>query len=217
MRFLILAALALFPLLGDAAEHLAGFGLKSCTAGTHGWYYTDDGTTIRAYGRSCLPGKCLSDLDLIGKARAILSAAEPASAANAALVGTPPDFDCNDPTVFAEQTPRGALCRERLQFVQAHFRDVGGMGFDDVQEPTCAPPVTYRVKVNGTATDRPASTLVGGVRFAITGFRAVVGQPCDVTKPTLASGTDLWAQYGPDYPSTPDGRPLVALCSKVVP
>jgi hypothetical protein len=77
-------------------------------------------------------------------------------------------------------------------------------------EPTR--PVTHRVKANGTALDRPAYTLINGVRGTTAVGRALVGQPCDLNKPTLASGADVWAQFGPDFVA---GR--VALCAKAAP
>ena len=73
------------------------------------------------------------------------------------------------------------------------------------------PPVvtTHTVKTNGTALTRPAYTLTNGVRGSVSIGRADVGQPCDLTKPTIASGADVWASFGP----TPEAG-KVALCVK---
>ena len=69
---------------------------------------------------------------------------------------------------------------------------------------------THAVKANGTVLTRPAYLLTAGVRGTKEVARATVGQPCDLTKPTLASGTDVWAQFGPDFVA---GR--VALCAAI--
>jgi len=68
---------------------------------------------------------------------------------------------------------------------------------------------TYVVKLNGTVPTRPAYTLTDGVRGTKEVGRATVGQRCNIDTPTLASGNDLWAQYGPEFLH---GR--VALCAK---
>lgn len=69
--------------------------------------------------------------------------------------------------------------------------------------------VTYAVKANGTSTTRPVYTLVNGVRGTSSVGRATVGERCNVTRPTLASGADLWAEFGPGFVSG-----VVALCAK---
>ena len=71
-----------------------------------------------------------------------------------------------------------------------------------------APTYTHAVKANGVSPDRPAFLLTAGVRGTKEVSRATVGQPCDLTKPTLASGTEVWAQFAPDFVA---GR--VALCA----
>ena len=71
------------------------------------------------------------------------------------------------------------------------------------------PAATYTVKTNGAALDRPAYLLTNGVRGTASVGRALVNQPCSTTLPTLASGLDLWASFGPDFVS---GK--VALCAK---
>ena len=68
----------------------------------------------------------------------------------------------------------------------------------------------WKVKANGPAATRPAYTLANGVRGTREVARATVGTACDATKPTLASGKDLWAPFGSD-------PGVVALCAKVVP
>jgi len=75
--------------------------------------------------------------------------------------------------------------------------------------PPPPPPAAYTVKTNGAALDRPAYLLTNGVRGTTSVGRALVNQPCSTTLPSLASGLDLWASFGPDFVS---GK--VALCAK---
>jgi len=75
--------------------------------------------------------------------------------------------------------------------------------------PPPPPAYTHAVKANGTSTTRPVYLLTNGVRGTTSVGRADVGQPCDLTKPTLANGSDVWASFGPLFEP---GK--VALCSK---
>lgn len=54
---------------------------------------------------------------------------------------------------------------------------------------------------------RPAYTLIDGVLGTKEMARATIGTPCDVSKPTLTSGTYKYAQY--------DASGYVALCWSV--
>lgn len=68
-------------------------------------------------------------------------------------------------------------------------------------------PASWKVKPNGTATTRPAYTLVNGVIGTKEAGRANVGAVCDVTKPTApATGGDVRAEYGVSG--------LVTICTK---
>lgn len=68
-------------------------------------------------------------------------------------------------------------------------------------------PAVWKVKPNGTATTRPAYTLVNGVLGTKEAGRAQVGAACDVTKPTApATGGDVRAEYGISG--------LVTICTK---
>lgn len=72
---------------------------------------------------------------------------------------------------------------------------------------------TFRVKKNffcsAEPCTRPVFSLVNGTRDTKEIGRALVGQACKVDRPTLASGDDLWAEFGPDF------KPQqVALCSR---
>lgn len=68
----------------------------------------------------------------------------------------------------------------------------------------------WKVKSNGLSATRPAFALANGVRSTREVARATVGAPCDISKPKLASGVDVWAEFG----NTPG---VVALCSKATP
>ncbi len=67
-------------------------------------------------------------------------------------------------------------------------------------------PAVWKVKTNGTATTRPAYTLVNGVLGAKEAGRAAVGAVCDVTKPTAPAGSDIRAEYGT--------QGVVTICEK---
>lgn len=65
----------------------------------------------------------------------------------------------------------------------------------------------WQVKPINAQITRPAYTLINGVLGTKEMARAKIGLPCDVSKPTLASGTYKYAQY--------DASGLVALCWRV--
>ena len=68
-------------------------------------------------------------------------------------------------------------------------------------------PASWKVKPNGTATTRPAYTLVNGVIGTKEAGRANVGAVCDVTRPMApATGGDVRAEYGVSG--------LVTICTK---
>lgn len=81
---------------------------------------------------------------------------------------------------------------------------------DATPPPPPPPPIVYThaIKPNGTSSTRPVYMLVNGVRSTTSIGRADVGQPCDLTAPTLPSGSDVWAQFGPAFEP---GK--VALCA----
>jgi hypothetical protein len=64
-----------------------------------------------------------------------------------------------------------------------------------------------------TGCTRPVSELLMGVRSssAVSGQRAAVGQPCNLARPNIPSGTggDVWAEFGPTYV-----QGWVAVCSR---
>jgi hypothetical protein len=83
---------------------------------------------------------------------------------------------------------------------------------------TPVPVYTHRVKVNGTAADRPVYSFANGVRGApLANVRAPVltdgkPTPCDPTKaqsPSGTSTTDLYAAFAPAFAAS-----AVTLCTK---
>lgn len=184
--------------------------------GDDGWYafgWCREAATGKPFSvyRLCAHGECASDLsNQIGSGLMTLGAkligSDPKTVYGGWWDTNPPGYDCDKttgPQVTAPSTPRGKACAE----LQALLSKYG---------PTIAPPLpstppapTYAVKANGTSTTRPAYMLTNGVRGTTSVGRAEVGRPCDVKKPTLASGSDLWAEFGPAFES---GK--VALCAK---
>jgi hypothetical protein len=108
-------------------------------------------------------------------------------------------FNCSA-AIREEQTPRGELCRERRVVYCANLPNGA----------KCLPPdpvKRYVVKTNGTSLTRPVYAFDGTTRGTKEIGRASVGQPCSLHMPTLASGSDLWASFGPDFEPS-----KVALC-----
>lgn len=66
---------------------------------------------------------------------------------------------------------------------------------------------TWVVKPINAQITRPAYTLINGVLGTKEMARATIGTSCDISKPTLASGTYKYAQY--------DASGYVALCWRV--
>lgn len=162
--------------------------------GWHIWWYTRRAdNVVISEGLSCKHGACVTKQAFMDAVDTLHTAADPVVAVKAAW----PVLDC---------ATEPALCNERIA-----VRQPGYAAADRTLARFAPAPQTYThsVKVNGTTTTRPAYLLVDGVRGTKEAARATVGQPCDLTKPKLASGSDWWASYGPEFVS---GR--VALCSK---
>jgi hypothetical protein len=159
------------------------------------WFTRSPSGGIRVNGFSC--PKALCDTQLFATvANDVLTGKRTASQASTERI----KFNC-DYSTWAPVTGEHPVCTERKAlFVAKHTYWLAGIPFKI--EP-------WRVKANGTVATRPAYTLANGVRGTREVARATVGAPCDATKPTLASGKDLWAEFG-----TPG---VVALCAKAVP
>ena len=166
------------------------------------WWCKDALGVTRGYGFSCtfLNGGCnyqlfaavLADLTT---STAKVTAIDAAWAANI-------KFECGD--VLTETSSQGALCRERADIL-AKNQSVWLAG---LVQPGAT---VYKVKVNGTATTRPAYALVAGVLGTKEAARAPVGATCNASKPSKASGSDLWAEFDAAKPG------IVALCAVVKP
>ncbi|WP_128003468.1 hypothetical protein [Piscinibacter defluvii] len=115
--------------------------------------------------------------------------------------------------VTEPSSPRGLACAELRALLAADLAS-----FYTPPPPPPPPPVyTHAVKVNPACTlptgcTRPVYLLANGVRGTAAVGRAEVGQPCDLSKPTAASGADVWASFGPLFET---GK--VALCARGTP
>lgn len=159
----------------------------------HGYCSMPDGS-IRPWGFACLHGSCLPAGNFAERISTLVQNPDKTAAQK--------DWDTNFGNKCATAT--GAL-KTVCDAMYLSAREKWPVA------ATAAPPAppaapTYRVKANGLVLTRPAYTLVNGVRGTKEVARAAVGATCDVTKPTLASGADLWAEFGT--------AGVVALCTK---
>lgn len=169
------------------------------TSGKHiYWWCKEPDGRVQEYGLSCQNSKCSAQI--FGNAMASLAAMVKPDVKT--VWESNVQYNCVD--VLNEASERGAMCRERYAILKAN-EATWLAGYVKPAPPP--PPVVWKVKVNGTATTRPAYTLIEGIRGDKEAGRAPVGAVCNITKPTLASGADLWASYSE--------LPLVALCAKV--
>ncbi|MDP3625006.1 MAG: hypothetical protein Q8S12_00300 [Hydrogenophaga sp.] len=159
------------------------------------WFIRSPKGTIWHQGFSCPLAVC--DLSTFtSKAHDVMAGKITPAEARAELQG----FTC-DYSNFKPIAGEHPICAERKDaLVQKMDEWLAGI-------PAQLP--WWRVKANGAFPSRPAYTLAGTVRGTKEVARAEVGTPCDVSKPTLASGSDLWAEFGT--------AAVVALCQKVNP
>ena len=159
------------------------------------WFVRGQRGTVLHQGFSCPAAAC--DLPtFISRANDVLTGKITPAAALADVSAFTCDYSTFNP--IAGEHP---ICAERKDaLVQKVDEWLAGM-------PEQLP--WWRVKVNGAFPTRPAYTLNGTARGTKEVARADVGKPCDVSKPTLASGSDLWAEFGT--------AGVVALCTKVMP
>lgn len=168
---------------GPLATHLFWFVRNTETGG------------IDNHGFSCQEDKC--DLQLLIKtANEVLTGLKTPAAAWGESMTFGCDYNRWQP--YAGENP---ICAER-KLALATMQDGWLQGIPRQIN-------LWRVKSNGLFSTRPAYALVNGDRGSKEVARATVGTPCDITKPTLASGKDLWAEFGT--------AGVVALCAKVSP
>lgn len=138
------------------------------TLGKHLFRPCADGRTVHIL--SCTHAVC--DPAVFGGVVTGILASTDREAAYKAAVDKYLKWDCDAPP----DATAVALCKERADILK--------------------PPV-WRVKVNGTATTRPAYALTNGVLGTVIVARAPVGAVCDLTKPTApATLGDIRAEYG---------------------
>ena len=156
--------------------------------------------SVMPYAWACVHGTCHTVGGFAGIFDAMKQSADPRAAASAA-------WDANFGSKCETAAGKLALLCARAEKLMEEVYPLKPVVRIMEDQP---PPPKYAVKANGTATTRPAYTLTAGVRGTKEVARATVKQPCKTSSPTLAStGTDLWAEFGPDY------KPgVVAVCSK---
>lgn len=236
LRLLAVALLLLLPLMAISAPAcipgLYGDTFPGTTAyygrfdrGWYAWGFCKGqvtGAPVPVY-RLCAHGECANDM--------AASAGRTMAGLGAQLVGQPPQavygtwWDANPPAFHCEAdggaqvtspgSARGQACAELLGLIRS-TTPAWAAPPTPTPVPT-PPPVQWRVKRNPQSTTvpttRPVYPLVGGVLGTkALSKRAIEGEPCDTSRPTLTSGADLWASYG-----TSPVAGEVALCVKVAP
>lgn len=209
---------------GVYGQQYPGSSITGPLRGDSGWYgwgwcTGSNGAPYPVY-RLCAHGECASDIGAaVGRTMADLGRQLLGSSKRAVygawVEANPVAFHCQDEggaQVVAPDTPRGQACRELRALMAA---DLATFYTAPPPPPPPPPPVyTHAVKRNPSCTTptgctRPVFELKDGVRDPREIGRADVGQPCDLTKPTLASGSDVWASFGPLFEP---GK--VALCAR---
>lgn len=204
MRFLLLV-LFLLPSLAQAAP--------ACMPGLYGtqvgnadyartnqgwyayWYCKRDDGTITAPIIACEHGFCLPIGTFVDRVTTMKRGENPIETIKAAW-----DAEIGGTSCASATGQLSIVCSQAA---------ISSLANAPPQQPVAPPPPTYThaVKINGTSTTRPAYLLTNGVRGTTAVGRANVGADCDLTKPTLPSGSDVWASFGPLFEA---GK--VALC-----
>lgn len=223
MRILLLLILALLPRVAEPAPlacvphvfgtTVAGPYFERTDDGRFIHLWCDDNGALQAVYLACTHGTCLPVGTFFETLDGLVRSSDPIAALRSA-------WEKNTDVCKAPTGNMAKVCAA-MRASQAAHRPVWPAPAASAPEPAAsapqppasAPPptpvYTHQVKTNGTTATRPAYTLADGVRGTKEVARATVGQPCDTTRPTLASGADLWAEFGPDFVQ---GR--VALCSR---
>lgn len=207
-RFLLLTLLAWHLAPAYAAPHcipglygtqVGNAGYDRTDAGWYGYFYcrkADGGLTLNTF--ACVHGSCLPIGTFADRVTTMKRGANPVETIKAA-------WDAEFGNKCAEATGQlKTVCDQAKAAAQANM--------PAIEPPPPPPPVyTHSVKVNGTSATRPVYLLTNGVRGTTSVGRATVGQPCDLSNPTLPSGADVWASFGPLFEP---GK--VALCARNV-
>lgn len=207
MRYVLALLLTLFtlPALADTSRGLCIPYLECqplVTKAVRGplathlfWFVRGPRGTVLHQGFSCPAAACDLQTFMAAANSVITGKTTPAEA-----LAQVSDFTC-DYSSFNPIAGEHSICAER--------KDALVQKFDDWLAGIPAQLPWWRVKANGAFPTRPAYTLTGTVRGTKEVARAAVGTPCNVDRPTLASGSDLWAEFGT--------AGVVALCQKVTP
>jgi len=139
------------------------------------------GTAVYPAGLSCLHSTCSPSAFGAAVVR-VTTSADYRKAIDAEWAASV-KWTCDAPPDAAA----AGLCAERRAWIAANWT-VWTAGFK---------PTVWKVKPNGTATTRPAYSLVAGVLGTKEVARAAVGAVCDLAKPTApATGGDVRAEFG---------------------
>lgn len=162
---------------------------KRTNEGRYLHFYCKAGDKITAEGLACVHGTCLPVGSFFERLDGLKQQADPVAAVKDAWDASFPQDSCRTSTGTLK-----TVCDAMFLSMRENW-------------PVAATPApAYKVKPNGLILTRPAYLLTNGVRGTKEVARAPVGAACDITKPTLPSGADLWAEFG-----TPG---VVALCAK---
>lgn len=197
--WLVLCAVGVFVVRAEAAPVLsncvqaAAPRYESLTVGRHLVFVCTDSIGVKVYpdGLSCQHSVCNPSAFAAAAVR-IATAQDYKKAVDAEWAANV-KWTCDAPPNEGAK----ALCVERRDWIARNW-STWTAEFK---------PAVWKVKPNGTATTRPAYTLVNGVLGTKEAGRAQVGAACDVTKPTApATGGDVRAEYGISG--------LVTICTK---
>lgn len=205
IRALIVGCLVgLFSSLAHAAppcvpavygEQIGDIFGKRTNEGRYLHHYCKDGDKVVPVGFACVHGTCLPVGTFFENLDGYKQAADPVAAVKAAWDKAFLPDSCEKATGKLK-----IVCDDMYRSMRANWP------VPATPAPPAPPEVVWKVKSNGLLTTRPAYLLTNGVRGTKEVARAAVGTVCDATKPTLASGSDLWAEFGMSG--------IVALCAK---
>lgn len=192
------AAPACQPMLNASGYPLAP-RWESAALGKHLVLMCTNATQSEAFagGLSCLHADC--NVNTFGAALFKVMHADDRQAALDAEWAKGVKWTCDAPPDAAKAN----LCTERAALIKAGW-PTWSAGYAAA---------VWRVRANGTATTRPAYSLINGVLGTKEVARAPVGAICNVSRPTApATNGDLRAEFGPAYAAG-----VVTICSKGAP
>ena len=192
------AAPTCLPMLNASGYPLAP-RWETGTLGKHLVLMCTNATQSQAFpdGLSCLHADC--NVNAFGAALFKVMHADDRQAALDAEWAKGVKWTCDAPPDAAKAN----LCTERAALIKAGW-PTWSAGYAAA---------VWRVRANGTATTRPAYSLINGVLGTKEVARAPVGAICNVSRPTAAATNgDLRAEFGPANVAG-----VVTICSKAAP